>query len=187
MELAFELITHPESALQKIKEGAGLKEAFAAMAAAWLCLLLGAILFLNLQVSGPGFLKTYILGGLLILIVLPLKTAVLHFSAKLLGGRGRARSLLSMLGYCLSPWSLLLPLALLLHRAAPFLGLPIVLGIASWTGVLGFKAIKRNYHLGDAKSVLVGLAPAGCFALLCAGFIALALGILAAKLLLAFQ
>lgn len=93
------------------------------------------------------------------LLALPATAAVIHLAAELLGGRGRAQTLIALLGLAHLPKALTAPLALLEQRA----GLPVLaalgLAVESWRLYLLYRAVRAGYDLPRWRAVAALSAP----------------------------
>lgn len=90
-------------------------------------------------------------------------TAALHFTAELLGGSGRAVSLLSSLGLATLVGVFNLPAALLGMAGVTWLQLLINLGITIWILALTVIALRAVYGLSFARAVLALVIPGAAF------------------------
>lgn len=133
-----EVIISPSTAFLRIAQEDSLKLAF------WVVCLSTAILCL------PEGIDIMILGAIFIVLLhWQFETGILHLLARLLGARGKRRTLLIGDAYAMTPMIYLMPLTLI--------------GIDGLTGMIGFVwsmclrvlALKAAYAIGTGKAVLM--------------------------------
>lgn len=82
-----------------------------------------------------------------------LSAALVHLTAEALGGRGRALSLLALIGIVQLPAVLLAPAAILGRLISPLVVSLTTAGLSLWTLVLGILAIRENYGFSTGRAV----------------------------------
>lgn len=154
LDLVYQLLVHPRVALRTITRGERLTQA----AILWVAVMF--LVSLSSLVEGPGFLTVF---GFCVLgfgITLLLHSAVIDYSAGLLGGRGTAKGitagfLASSAPYAFTVFGTLLSMTAG-SGAESFLG--FVVGV--WGFVLDVIAVSENYGFSTGKSVAIALIPA---------------------------
>ncbi len=154
LDLMYQLLVHPRDALRTVTRGERLSQA----AVVWLFMIF--ISSLSSIVEGPGFGTVFgfcLLGFALLLV---LHSAVIDYTASMIGGRGTAKGItagfmMSSFPYAFSVFGTLLSTTGL-DGLAGFWG--FVIGI--WSFVLDVLAISENYGFSTGKSILVALIPA---------------------------
>lgn len=154
LDLVYQLLVHPRVALRTITRGERLAQAAVIWAAVIFLVSLSSI------VEGPGFFTVF---GFCVLgfgITLLLHSAVIDYSAGMLGGRGTAKGITagfmaSSIPYAFSVFGTFLSIAVG-SGAESFLG--FVVGI--WGFVLDVIAVSENYGFSTGKSVAIALIPA---------------------------
>ena len=163
LEKLYDVLFHPVAAMRKIAAEAKIGQAAAAF---FLSVLIPAwAMYFGLKSAaitawGNIFILLEVVGSLLIWWF---SAAFFHLIAELLGGQGKAKGLLSCMGFGYIPRIFIVPfwvMASLMPEGARtiFLGLSMLL-VSVWTLVLQVIAIREAHQLTNAKSIIVLLSP----------------------------
>lgn len=161
------MLSSPDRAFQKIKEKPKVYLGMIFILSGWLNFFISLLLFSKIPISLFQCVFLFFLTGTAIVLLISLKTMWLHFWAEILGGEGRVTSLFVLSSCALFPFHFSLPITLIAQKYFPFLIVVGWIGIAIWSGALGFKAIRENYTISRTKSTFVAFSPA-IFLFICA-------------------
>lgn len=173
----------PGAALEDLREHPRTAEAVLFVLAGWLCCLAGICIVSGRTIPWTSFCSAFFAGGALLLLLLSLKTAWLHALAQALGGRGRMSALFSLLSRALLPLHLFLPVALLTRGRMPLAVFFFWAFGLLWAARFGLRALRFNYGLSAARTLVAAFAPAAFVLLLMLAAAALVVGIVAVKAL----
>lgn len=154
LDLVFELITSPVSAMREITNGERLREGFFI----WIFSVL--IISLSVMHGAGGALAGFVLTALFMGLSLIAYSAIIDYIAGFVGGMGTAKGITAAFMAASIPEVFQAVLAVLSMIGIEFLeGIGLFI-IFIWSFVLEVIGISENYHFTKGKAFLVAIAPA---------------------------
>lgn len=159
LDLAYQLLTSPHAAMQRVTKGGEMKNAFIL----WLFTVL--LISMSSIISGPGIIVAFIFCAMGMGLAVFIHSAVTAFCAGLLGGDGTAKGIAAGFFAASFPYAFSVFGALL---AVVTGGLAGILGpvLGFWSFALDVIAIEENYRLPLGRALLVALIPLILFAVI---------------------
>jgi len=112
--------------------------------------------------SLKGLMVPIIIYNAIGIVIWLLLTAFIHLFAELTGGRGKIKSLMSILGISAIPYTLTLPLAIMVKSFGKpfiFIYLTALFVIFVWSCTLWLYGVKVNYNLTRVQATIVSFVP----------------------------